>query len=128
MHPALSREPTLSRDPIAQFRRWFEQARRTEGLELAEAMCLSTVDAEGNPSARMVLLKDVNRDGFTFYTNGGSPKSRDLRRRPRAALTFHWRPLRRQVRIEGPVRRLPKKVADAYFATRPRLSQIGSWA
>src|SRR4051812_21247174 len=121
-------DPDVLSNPIAQFQRWFKQAVDHPQMELPEAMCLSTVNRAGYPTARMVLLKDADAKGFTFFTNVESPKAKDLIARPRAALTFHWRPLRRQVRIEGKVSRLPKKVADAYFATRPRLSQIGSWA
>ena len=118
----------LFEDPLQQFGRWYKQAQQDPQLELPEAMCLSTLNARGYPAARMVLLKDVDRRGFTFYTNNRSPKARELQRRPRAALTFHWRPQLRQVRIEGTVDRLPKKAADDYFATRTRLSQISSWA
>jgi pyridoxamine 5'-phosphate oxidase len=120
--------PSLSADPIRQFQTWFQAARRDKRIELAEAMCLSTVTPSGQPSARMVLLKAVDREGFQFFTNIHSPKARELQTHPRAALTFHWGPQKRQVRIEGKTVRLPKPVADAYFATRPRESQIGSWA
>jgi pyridoxamine 5'-phosphate oxidase len=118
----------LHRNPVQQFQRWFRQARKDPRLDLPEAMCLSTITAGGGPSARMVLLKGVDRRGFNFFTNIDSPKAEDLLARPRAALTFHWRSQRRQIRIEGKVVRLPKSAADAYFATRPRDSQIGSWA
>jgi pyridoxamine 5'-phosphate oxidase len=123
-----ARDPDVLADPIAQFQRWFKQAVNHPQMELPEAMCLSTVNRQGYPTARMVLLKDVDDRGFTFFTNVGSPKAKDLIARPRAALTFHWKPLGRQVRIEGKVLSMPKKTADDYFATRPRLSQIGSWA
>jgi pyridoxamine 5'-phosphate oxidase len=118
----------LSPDPVQQFRRWFGRARQDKAVHLPEAMCLSTINARGYPSARMVLLKDVDGRGFTFFTNIHSPKAGELTARPHAALTFYWGSQGRQVRIEGKVTRLPKKVADAYFATRARDSQIGSWA
>lgn len=121
-------EANLSKDPFEQFRIWFEEAKRCPGIGLAEAMCLSTVGSGGLPTARMMLLKDCERDGFTFFTNIHSPKAKALLEHPRAALTFHWGPLQRQVRIEGIIQRLDKRVADAYFATRPRWSQIGAWA
>jgi pyridoxamine 5'-phosphate oxidase len=123
-----SREKPLSPDPIKQFRLWFDQASHTRRIKKPDAMCLSTLNAAGRPTARMVLLKGVDTHGFRFFTNGESPKARDLDAHPHAALTFHWEALDRQVRIEGTVSRLPKETADAYFATRPRLSQIGSWA
>jgi pyridoxamine 5'-phosphate oxidase len=125
---ASAREKPPLADPIDQFRLWFKQARSKRRIKVPEAMCLSTVNAKGHPSARMVLLKGFDAQGFRFFTNTGSPKARDLDAHPHAALTFHWEALNRQIRIEGKVTRLPKEVADAYFATRPRLSQIGSWA
>jgi pyridoxamine 5'-phosphate oxidase len=116
-----------SGDPIQQFGRWFQAARKNRRIALPEAMCLSTINHRGFPTARMVLLKDFDRRGFNFFTNVHSPKARELMARPWAALTFHWPPLGRQIRIEGTVTQLPKRVADAYFATRPRASQVGSW-
>ena len=113
-------------DPIALFSALFEQA----GRECAEpdAMVLSTVDPEGRPSARYVLLKGVDERGFVFYTNLGSRKARALAAHPHAALTFYWPPLEKQVRVEGDVERVSDAEADAYFVTRPRESQIGAWA
>jgi pyridoxamine 5'-phosphate oxidase len=113
-------------DPIALFAALFAQA----GRECAEpdAMVLSTVDPEGRPSARYVLLKGVDERGFVFYTNLGSRKARALAAHPHAALTFYWPPLEKQVRVEGDVERVSDAEADAYFATRPRESQIGAWA
>ena len=112
-------------DPLAMFSALFERA----GRELAEphAMVLSTVDPDGRPSARYVLLKSVDEQGFVFYTNLGSRKARALAAHPHAALTFYWPP-QTQVRIEGDVERVSDADADAYFATRPRDSQIGAWA
>lgn len=115
-----------SDDPIALFSALFERAAR----ECAEpdAMVLSTVDADGRPSARYVLLKGVDDRGFVFYTNLESRKAVSLAAHPAAALTFYWAPLGKQVRIEGDVERVSDAEAEAYFATRPRESQIGAWA
>ena len=112
-------------DPIELFQAWLAEARDGEASE-PEAMCLATADAAGNPSARMVLLKGVDRRGFAFYTNLDSRKGDELIARPRAALCFHWKSLRSQVRIEGPVEMVVPDEADAYFATRARASQIGA--
>ncbi len=114
-------------DPFAQFAVWYERAQASD-IALPHAMTLATADAEGRPSARMVLLKEFSEDGFVFYTNSQSRKGRDLRQNPRAALVFHWEVLRRQVRIEGDVAQVSAREADAYFATRPRGSQLGAWA
>ena len=113
-------------DPLAMFSALFERA----GRECAEpnAMVLSTVDADGRPSARYVLLKGLDDGAFVFYTNLGSRKARALAANPYAALTFYWPPLDKQVRIEGDVERVSEADADAYFATRPRDSQVGAWA
>ena len=120
-------EADLLADPIAQFERWFEDARRAEVHE-PNAMTLATVGADGQPSARVVLLKGVDRRGLTFYTNLASRKSRELKADARAALVFWWGPLARQVRFEGRVEEVDDAVADAYFASRPRGSQIAAWA
>lgn len=117
----------LKADPFAQFALWYEQAQSSD-IALAHAMTLATADAQGRPSARMVLLKEFDERGFVFYTNERSRKGRDLRQNPRAALVFHWEILRRQVRIEGDVAQVSASEADAYFATRPRGSQLGAWA
>ena len=114
-------------DPIARFQRWFAQARRT-GMPLPESMALATADATGRPSARMVLLKQADDDGFVFYTNGRSRKGHELAANPHAALVFHWSPLNRQVRVEGPVEEVDRAEADAYWATRPRASQLAALA
>lgn len=114
-------------DPMALFRRWYAAAGDT-ALALPNAAALATVDAGGRPRARMVLLKDCAGEGFVFYTNRGSDKARELAGNPEAALTFWWEPLQRQVRAEGAVRELDAAAGDAYFASRPRASQLGAWA
>ncbi len=91
-------------------------------------MALATVDAEGLPNVRMVLMKSFDEHGFVFFTNMGSQKGRELDAHPKAALGFHWKSLRRQVRVRGPVTHVDAAEADTYFATRPRLAQIGAWA
>jgi pyridoxamine 5'-phosphate oxidase len=118
-------EPGLvTSDPIAQFESWFAEAQRA--APLAEAMTLATVDADGAPNARMVLLKGFGADGFRFFTNYESAKGEELAANPRAALVIYWRELDRQVRIRGEVERLPAGDSDAYFASRPRDSQIAA--
>ena len=120
-------EEDLLGDPIAQFQSWFEDACRAEVFE-PNAMTLATVGADGQPSARVVLLKGVDRRGLAFFTNLMSRKSRELDANASAALVFWWGPLARQVRFEGTVERVADAEADAYFASRPRGSQIGAWA
>jgi pyridoxamine 5'-phosphate oxidase len=114
-------------DPILLFKRWLEEAKASEPND-PTAMTLATADATGRPSARMVLLKEADSAGFVFYTNLESRKATDLAANPQAAMLFHWKSLRRQVRIEGPVAPVGDAEADAYFATRPRGSQLGAWA
>jgi pyridoxamine 5'-phosphate oxidase len=114
-------------DPIERFRGWLDDAVRG-GLPEPTAMALATADAGGVPANRMVLLKGVDGDGFTFFTNYDSAKGHDLTANPHAALVFHWQPLGRQVRVVGPVAPVPAAESDAYFATRPRGSQLGAWA
>jgi pyridoxamine 5'-phosphate oxidase len=114
-------------DPLALFDQWYAEARESEPND-AEAMTLATADADGQPSARIVLLKGHGPDGFVFYTNEQSAKGDQLLASPKAALLFHWKSLRRQLRIEGRVERVPDAGADAYFATRGRDSQLGAWA
>lgn len=119
--------PISADDPIALFREWLAEAVRREPND-ANAMTLSTVDADGWPDARMVLLKDADARGFAFYTNTTSAKGRQLAAAPRAALSFHWKSLRRAVRIRGAVSSVDAAEADDYFATRARSAQIGAWA
>ena len=114
-------------DPIALFRRWFDEAEKSEPND-PNAMALATVDAQGRPSVRMILLKGVDARGFVFYTNLESRKGLDLKSTGRASLCFHWKSLRRQVRVDGPVEQVSDAEADDYFASRPRGSQIGAWA
>jgi pyridoxamine 5'-phosphate oxidase len=114
-------------DPIELFQLWFEAA-QDSGILLPEAMTLATASSDGMPSARMVLLKQVDQDGFVFYTNYGSQKAAELDGNPRAALCFHWPVLHRQVRVSGPVSRVAVEESAAYFAMRPRGSQLGAWA
>jgi pyridoxamine 5'-phosphate oxidase len=114
-------------DPIALFAAWMAEAAKSEANE-PEAMSLATVDDAGRPNVRMVLLKAADAGGFVFYTNTESAKGRELAARPDAALCFHWKSIRRQVRVRGPVTRVSDAEADAYFATRPKDSQIGAWA
>ena len=117
----------MSDDPFALFDAWFAEAKASEPND-PEAMALATATADGRPSVRMVLLKGHGRDGFSFFTNGDSRKGGELAANPRAALLFHWKSLRRQIRIEGPVEELPPSDADDYFASRGRDSQLGAWA
>ncbi len=114
-------------DPFQLFAEWFGEARESEPNDPG-AMALATATPDGRPSVRMVLLKGHGPDGFTFYTNLDSRKGAELAANARAALLFHWKSLRRQVRIEGPVEPVPDQDADAYFATRSRDSQLGAWA
>jgi pyridoxamine 5'-phosphate oxidase len=116
----------LAGDPIDQFEEWWELA--LEKVPLPEAMTLATADAGGAPNARMVLLKGFSPEGFSFFTNYESAKGEELAANPRAALVVYWRELDRSVRVRGPVERLPAGESDAYFASRPRDSQIGAIA
>jgi pyridoxamine 5'-phosphate oxidase len=113
-------------DPITLFEEWFATAYAQEPM--AEAVSLATADASGRPSVRMVLLKGVSAEGFVFYTNTTSRKGRDIAANPQGALCFHWKTLGRQVRIEGRFGPVTAAEADAYFASRPRESQLGAWA
>ena len=114
-------------DPLALFSAWFEEARASEPND-ANAMALATATPAGVPSVRMVLLKEFGPEGFTFYTNAQSRKGSEILANPRAALLLHWKSLRRQVRIEGPLTEVSAERADAYFRSRPFVSQVGSAA
>lgn len=118
---------TASNDPFALFDQWYAEARASE-LNDSNAMALATADAQGRPSVRMVLLKGHGPDGFVFYTNFEGRKAGDILANPHVALLFHWKSLRRQIRIEGSVSRVDDATADAYFASRSRDSQLGAWA
>ncbi|HQZ72367.1 MAG TPA: pyridoxamine 5'-phosphate oxidase [Anaerolineae bacterium] len=118
-------ETDVDQDPITQFNRWLAEAATV--LEEPNAMTLATVGTDGRPAARMVLLRAAALKGFDFYTNRQSRKAADLAAAPWAALVFHWPPLQRQVRVEGPVTPVPEEEADGYFALRPRESQLGAW-
>lgn len=125
-------DPVLSRmfseaDPLALFDAWFDEAKAGE-VNDPDAMALATVDAEGLPDVRMVLLKGHGEDGFRFFTHEGSAKGRELAGAPKAALCLHWKSLRRAVRVRGPVERLPPADADAYFSSRARRSRLGALA
>ncbi|MBN8729301.1 MAG: pyridoxamine 5'-phosphate oxidase [Acidobacteria bacterium] len=120
-------EKLLSEDPFAQFELWMKAALEA-GLREPNAMTLATVTREGHPAARVVLLRGFDERGLCFYTNYDSAKGRELAATPRAALSFYWAELERQVRILGAVERLPREESAAYFATRPRGHQLGAWA
>jgi pyridoxamine 5'-phosphate oxidase len=118
---------TEADEPLRLFAAWFDDAKRAEPVN-PEAMTLATVDADGLPNARMVLLKGFDERGFVFYTNQDSNKGHELAAAPKAALTFYWKSLQRQVRLRGGVEPVSQAEADAYFASRSRMAQIGAWA
>ena len=118
---------TEAEEPLRLFAAWFAEAQRSEPVN-PEAMTLATVDAWGLPNARMVLMKGFDDRGFVFYTNVDSTKGHELAGAPKAALTFYWKSLRRQVRVRGCVEPVSAEEADAYFASRSRMAQIGAWA
>jgi pyridoxamine 5'-phosphate oxidase len=118
---------TAADEPLRLFAAWFAEAERTEPVN-PNAMTLATVDRDGLPNARMVLLKGFDERGFVFYTNVDSVKGRELSATPKAALTFYWKTLQRQVRLRGSVESVAADEADSYFATRSRMAQIGAWA
>lgn len=120
-------ESDVAADPFKQFARWFDDALRAE-LHLPNAMTLATANAAGRPSARVVLLKGVDADGFVFYTNYESRKARELAVNPYASLVFLWTPMERQVRIEGAVEKVSDKESDEYYDSRPLGARLGAWA
>lgn len=120
-------ESDADRDPIEQFRKWFDEALAAD-LHEPNAMTLATATPDGKPSARVVLLKGFDARGFVFYTNYEGRKGRELAENPRAALVFYWGELERQVRVEGRVWRVLEEESDAYYASRPRGSRLGAWA
>jgi pyridoxamine 5'-phosphate oxidase len=125
--PLTSGDFTEAEEPFALFAAWFSEATRSEPND-PNGMALATVDKDGLPDLRMVLMKGFDADGFVFYSHIASAKGRELAANPKAALLFHWKSLRRQVRIRGPVSPVSDAEADAYFATRPKQAQIGAWA
>jgi pyridoxamine 5'-phosphate oxidase len=120
-------ENSVDRNPVDLFRRWFDDA-VASGAKLPNAMTLATVSTDGKPSARVVLLKQVDEEGFVFFTNYRSQKAVELKVNPQAALVFYWTQLDRQVRVEGRVKKISAAESDEYFATRPRESQLGALA
>jgi pyridoxamine 5'-phosphate oxidase len=124
---SLTGDFTEADEPLRLFAAWIEDARKAEPAD-PEAMALATVDADGLPNVRMVLLKGFDQRGFVFYSNDGSQKGRELALHAKAGLAFHWKSLRRQVRLRGTVEPVSAAEADAYFASRPRTAQIGAWA
>jgi pyridoxamine 5'-phosphate oxidase len=121
-------ESDLAPDPFTQFERWFHDALNCAAITEPNAMVLATVSPNGQPHARVMLLKGFGAGGFVFYTNYASDKAADLAAQPRAALTFAWLELERQVRIEGTVTKAPREMGETYFTTRPRGSRLGAWA
>src|SRR5581483_4446996 len=128
-HPSwlTSGDFTAADDPLRLFSAWLKDASASEPRD-PTAMTLATVDTDGTPNARMVLLKGLDERGFVFYTNMDSQKGRELDENPAAALVFYWKSLNRQIRVRGTVERVSDAEADAYFATRPKQAQIGAWA
>ncbi len=128
-HPAwlTSGDFTQADEPMRLFAAWLDDATRSEPRD-PTAMALATVDPDGLPDVRMVLLKGADEHGFVFYTNSGSQKGRELAANAKAAVVFHWKSLNRQIRVRGPVEAVSDAEADAYFATRPKQAQIGAWA
>src|SRR3954462_15830251 len=125
--PLTSGDFTAAQEPFALFGEWFAEAVKSEPND-PTAMSLATVDTEGMPDVRMVLMKGFDTDGFVFYSHVASPKGRELAANPKAGLLFHWKSLRRQVRMRGNGTQVSEAEADAYFATRPKQAQIGAWA
>jgi pyridoxamine 5'-phosphate oxidase len=120
-------ESDLLPDPVAMFARWYDEA-RAAGIHEPNAMVVATASPSGVPAARLVLLKGFSDDGFVFYSNMGSRKGQELAANPACALLFPWHPIERQVRVDGTATLLPREAVDAYFAVRPRGSQLGAWA
>lgn len=116
----------MEQNPVDQFQQWFEAAKESEPT-LSDAMALATVDKSGAPSVRTVLLKDFSKKGMTFFTNYESRKASQLENNSKASLCFHWKSLQRQVLVEGTVEKTSREESEAYFATRPRGSQLGAW-
>ncbi|MCX7306867.1 MAG: pyridoxamine 5'-phosphate oxidase [Afipia sp.] len=126
-HPLISGDFTEAQEPFGLFAAWFSEAVKSEPND-PNAMALATVDKSGLPDVRMVLLKGYDAEGFVFYSHIDSAKGRELAANPKAAILFHWKSLRRQIRVRGTVTPVTSEEADAYFATRPKQAQIGAWA
>lgn len=120
-------EKDVNKDPIKQFEKWWQEAIDSK-IEEPNAMVLATCDQAGKPSARIVLLKSIHKNGFVFFTNYESQKSQEIKNNPFVALVFFWEELERQIRIEGKVKKISKKESDDYFSQRPRESQLGAWS
>ena len=118
----------LNPEPIKQFESWFKDAEAEKSIAYPEAMAVSTIDSDGYPDNRLVLMKHFSTEGFIFNTNLNSAKGQALKANPKAALTFYWMPLDKQIRIKGDVEICSEEYSDKYFATRPRQSQLGAWA
>jgi len=127
LKPLMSRDFTESSEPFSVFQQWLDEATASEPND-PNAMALATVDASGMPDVRMVLLKGFDTEGFVFYTNSESAKGTEMAANMKAAVVFHWKSLRRQVRVRGTVSQVSDAEADAYYHSRPRMSQIGAWA
>lgn len=124
--PQVIKEDEIEKDPIKWFKKWFDSAKQCKEILEANAMCLATATKDGFPSARYVLLKSFGTDGFVFFTNYDSRKGKELSENPNAAAVFYWEPLKKSVRIEGKVSKIPAEESDTYFHSRPRESQIGA--
>lgn len=127
MKPLTDSDFTAAQEPFDLFQKWFDDAKASEPND-PNAMALATVDPEGMPDVRMVLMKGYDEHGFVFYTNTGSAKGTQILASQKAAIVFHWKSLQRQVRVRGPVEQVSDAEADAYFQSRPRESRIGAWA
>lgn len=118
----------LNKNPFVEFRKWFKEAEEKAGMNFPSAMALATVDKHGQPGVRMVLLKEMNEKGFSFFTHYSGRKGKELHENQKASAVFYWDKLGRQVRIEGVVEKLAKEESESYFHSRPRLAQIGAYA
>ena len=118
----------LPNSPFSLFEQWFDEAKKNNSIGIPECFCLSTINKDGCPDSRILLLKGCRRDEFVFFTNSLSTKGQDLRDNPNVAMNFYWEPLGKQIRVQGVVEKLDDVESDTYFSMRPRGSQIGAWA
>lgn len=118
----------LDPDPLKEFDLWYKEAQKLPSITYPDAACVSTIDPEGFPEGRIVLVREVSKKGFVFYTNSNSTKGLSLATTPKAALTYYWDPLGRQIRVQGTITTVPDSQTDNYFKGRPRMSCIGAWA